>query len=819
MASKNENEEDIRDHLTAYVKMCNVSQKELQKTINKWTTLKAIFQETKKSAVKKGDFIEINVEQRHSPYQFYGSKIDMMLKCAKLQSLLKQNEHKQVILPQRGLICCVSLREENYRAEILKLYKNRTCKVYLIDVGQMELVSWSKLWILNERLFSIEPMVWMFTLSGYPQRLQSNCHELSNDVFDQIKEKNGKFFVFVHGVNNDQCYVRLYVKFDDNSVFYCINDLLVDRSNDFWARFVVNDAVASPADASCQNYDENHSENLKTNADVLEGHRHHITDGNYYYRRGGCSTINRGNIKSTPNANLEIVSDDSINYQNGQVKQKMKRIRRNRRLVEQYDSNNGANVNITDATKKNSCSQSAVSQNSGDLCDKATSQHLEMDSDNASQSCEKNKKPENQNRNSVHIVTETEANVTNKPKDETITQNQQSTRANQPAVTSQQQKIIYSGREFIKLAHVESFSEFYVTFARNEENYRKLHARIQHLMNKVDSDKLINWQIGDNCFVQSKFAGDKLMWHRGTIKEINSSDHTYSVHLRDIGATLIGVKGSEMAEIDSCLALVKNAATKCRMTSIAPLEHENDSRLNINENFKTFVNDFDELAISIQGVDLTESLPVVLWGLEWNYWNALAAATAKWVNINRMVAENHWATITGQIIDYICEKEIDRSDNEDEKLNEFIQYLDSFTLNDSKANDNDFRDISAYDYGDRQYKILDHVEPVYEWLPAEPLEKTILFIEPTYVNRCFVIYALDEYRKWVADEMCKKLTERFNRDICENDDVVHWTVDQPCFARYIDYKFYRAIIRKVNVEKRVCMVSFHNIDLHLYLPQ
>lgn len=846
--------EKLQSHLVTYVKMFNMSPQHMQKEINDLGKSIKVFQTTKKQSFKKGDLAEIQFEKLKSSYQFYGSKIGLSLNFEELKSLLKENGENQVVIPQRGLICCTALNDERYRAEILKLYDDQTCKVSLFDVGRIELVDWSKLWLLDSRLLGIEPMMRLFTLADHSRRLQSNCQQLTDPLIDQIQSKNGKFFVFMHQVI-EECYVRLFIRFDDE-IFYCVNHALADRDSKFWDKLALDvdqtrpvfkaivenrqnaDVEADGTHSSGKCTSENPVESLKVEENAQPGIIDSTKDSKV--QSANQNRFHRGGWR--PHANVTTFKENIENRQNGRMKQKnTKRKQSNRKSDKYWES--GEEVAEPMRPKASyrgrndfqpKSSKVAERLNNKAIGDDLRNKNVATDPRNRCQIAAAfrdasnivnmlkvsfNKSKESEMRTKLQLKVNMEPTLPelkSKPelKPDPKLKSEMKLESpkpepNQKSVAVKTQETIYSRRELVKLVHIESFSEFYVTILKSVESYKKLQARIQVLIEdhfEASVVELVDWKVNDNCLIRTDYVSNVQIWYRGNIKHTNSSESTFSVYLRDIGATLTGIKDHQMAKLDDRIMQVKPAVIKCRMTCIEPKKPQTNDE-NFIEQFKTLTEEYEGLAISIQGVNITDSIPVVLWGMKRDYPNALLSAKINWENLNRTVAGKHWATLTGHIVDYIYEKATaGESDDEEAKFEEYVEYLRSFTLNEDTNSENMNGAEHDFEFEQQKYKILNHIEPVYEWLPVEPLNKALLFIEPTYVSKSFEIYGLDKYRKWLAEEMGRIWMKRFN-DMDDGDVEVQWSVDQPCFARYFDHRFYRAVVRKVNLEKRYCMVS------------
>lgn len=353
---------------------------------------------------------------------------------------------------------------------------------------------------------------------------------------------------------------------------------------------------------------------------------------------------------------------------------------------------------------------------------------------------------------------------------------------------------LYSEKEKVCLMHIESLDEFYVCLKKTEKDLHKFQTGIQNWVynsckDNNDCTMHLKWSPNDNCLVEKKF------WFRGIIIDC-ISNRTFTVFLRDVGETII-VDITKLKPIDPKLCNVRNNIIKCKLVGIKPCV----GKLQANEAFSNCAKSFDQIAISIHGKPEKSIISVILWGINVCS-HALTRDRAEWSNINLMLVDS---SVTEKDENFaaidIGIKEI----NDTNFLNDLEYSLDILNI----EIENDFYEYEcAENENNQMYDVNMNLCKVIDWLPSEPIYQNEITCTVTYVSNKCVIYALDMYRKSIAN----KMETIINRKIAKSESILldasEWKKGQPCFARFQNDKlYYRATISRVYLSQGYCVVS------------
>lgn len=360
-----------------------------------------------------------------------------------------------------------------------------------------------------------------------------------------------------------------------------------------------------------------------------------------------------------------------------------------------------------------------------------------------------------------------------------------------------------SSRAPAKLVYFVSPNEFYICLHKNEDALQVLHRNVQQICFEITNKDIIEehpWKLNDLCFVQAQVKELNknplfLKWYRGRIMKMGEKE--FDIFLIDVGAMVKVHPYCVYHSDDDTLNKVKSGVIECQMACIKP-RRGNDWDARYMKRVEMGIQQYNVLAVSIQMKELKSlsQLPVILWG-GLSEENALVPTKRTWININEELVKIEIAALVENFID------IDPNESDDIDMSFLDVSFDDAALNaNEEASGGD--EISFYDEP-TLYNITSEISKVEQWLPSEPISKTIFTGIATYVDSKCRIYLLTNYRKYVADKMALIIQQRIE-EMPENMAETKWTRGAPCLARYADGKYYRAEVRRLGKENQLCTV-------------
>ncbi|XP_061400447.1 uncharacterized protein LOC133336171, partial [Musca vetustissima] len=232
-------------------------------------------------------------------------------------------------------------------------------------------------------------------------------------------------------------------------------------------------------------------------------------------------------------------------------------------------------------------------------------------------------------------------------------------------------------RSEIFVTHIVDPGEFYIQLSKLKTGTDQFHAKIQETQNVkfkisdsyADLPKKENqqWMVGDHCLVYTKYtnmpeyspAHNSFEWYRGIVTEEKHdpiSETTFSVFLRDIGATIRSIAEHQLFAIDPQLDRVTNAVYRCHLAGIGPAGNAKSWSKSAIDCFRYWITQFETQWVAMRGKRLegTNSLPVLLWGSLTDTADALAPCIIKYTNISKILVDKGLAYspgTTGSITD------------------------------------------------------------------------------------------------------------------------------------------------------------------------
>ncbi|XP_059217931.1 uncharacterized protein LOC106084621 isoform X3 [Stomoxys calcitrans] len=432
---------------------------------------------------------------------------------------------------------------------------------------------------------------------------------------------------------------------------------------------------------------------------------------------------------------------------------------------------------------------------------------------------------------------------------------------------SQEYDRILVKRSSIIVTHIVHPGEFYIQLSDFTKGTNEFHSKIQESQNQKfsfmnndlakSSKEKRNWPRGRHCLVYSKYESSSLPasfqknfeWYRGivtaTTRDLNT-EPTYSVFLRDIGATIRSISADQIFPIDSQLDRVANAVYCCHLAGIRPAGGVKSWSQSSIEFFTYLIKTFESLSVSLRGKRLNgmPSLPVVLWGSTTKTADPLAPSIMKFTNFSRVLVDRGLA-FNAETIDMSEEfqriEELELKEGEI-TLNQWFKTFDDDTL----LNAITLRDQHPFTFSedfstttDGGNVIVDsdlsdnHPLSVYisefelvpttgltnvqiAWSTSKDINKTIFTGYATYVDYGCIIYLHEADDKPFLDRIKEIVSEKCEH-LAETTEDYEYLPNQPCIARYhLDSKYYRAVIHEQKKNDKgewtVRFVDYGNIE-------
>lgn len=141
-----------------------------------------------------------------------------------LSDAYDSENYQNLYFLKAGIICVANSKRGWRRCRILKLYKNSTCDVLLIDSGQMERIEWRDLRIASKELVDEKPFAIKCTLVDVGTALPIERFTIfQQDTFLQTLRQFNDFYICVNQWDATSAKVFLYYKSDNQ--FYCVNHI------------------------------------------------------------------------------------------------------------------------------------------------------------------------------------------------------------------------------------------------------------------------------------------------------------------------------------------------------------------------------------------------------------------------------------------------------------------------------------------------------------------------------------------------------------------------------------------------------------------
>ncbi|XP_073813354.1 tudor domain-containing protein qin isoform X2 [Musca autumnalis] len=432
-------------------------------------------------------------------------------------------------------------------------------------------------------------------------------------------------------------------------------------------------------------------------------------------------------------------------------------------------------------------------------------------------------------------------------------------------------------RSAVIITHIIDPGEFYIQLSTLKKGTDQFHAKIQETQNEkfgistnFTQSKVENrqWVIGSHCLVYTNFnktandltIGKNCEWYRGIITEANQahvSETTFSVFLRDIGATIRSIAAHQLFSIDPRLDRVTNAVYRCHLAGISPAGNAKSWSKSAIDCFQYWITIFESQWVSMRGKRLEEnnSLPVVLWGSSTDTADPLAPCIIKYTNISKILVDKGLAYSPGtteNITEHFEKIEgIDLKEGEITIQKWFKCLEDDITLNAIVRKEQCpgtlfcNQTVNPNDVNDNMEEEDDHPFNVYLndtnmmlttgmdssstlWSTSKDLNKTLFTGYATYVDYGCIIYLHEGQDKEFLTKL-KTIISDMYANLPEPPSDYTYTRDQPCIARYhLDSKIYRATITNENInssgELEVRFVDYGDvenvepIDIRPYAP-
>ncbi|XP_055373704.1 RING finger protein 17-like [Condylostylus longicornis] len=381
-------------------------------------------------------------------------------------------------------------------------------------------------------------------------------------------------------------------------------------------------------------------------------------------------------------------------------------------------------------------------------------------------------------------------------------------------------------REEIIVTHIESPGEFYIQLEKFCDGIIKLHKFLQKYQEQILSENpeyqiKYNWKINDNCLVFLCLSETTVKeWYRGNIidiKECKTSDKrniSYTVYLRDHGKKIENICNEQLSPIRSCDARICNATTKCHLACVKPTGGTGIWSKAAKDQLKSYISKYEKLYATVQGENVNNSIPVILWGFCTEVSDALSPTIYKYVNINKTLHSLGFAQLVERfdrdkqimkLTDVINQNEIEdleqimkSVDLQIEKESNEMKQTETVTESESELENSDFSD------NDDSCEI---------W-PQCSIDKTLFTAYPTYVDYNGCIYLHDATKESLLEKIKKYLNKKFKNHINTNNEITDFQPGEACIARYHgDSLYYRAeIISVSNDVIQVCFVDYGNVE-------
>lgn len=340
----------------------------------------------------------------------------------------------------------------------------------------------------------------------------------------------------------------------------------------------------------------------------------------------------------------------------------------------------------------------------------------------------------------------------------------------------------------IFLSFIESPLKIYVKSRATKKIMLKLRHIIDAYVAKIyendDIDSVENqlqrqstvWLTGMNCLVRVQSWKTKTilkLWFRGRVTGINTENNTAKVFLRDSGRT-VEAQYVDVMPISAELATPKDAILKCYFSiSNNWLESSTDLLFSIIGEYKYY-------AISCEAYD-ENGLAVTLW------------ATNQKPDPNEIDAwDNVNLRLISQSINTSLEKFIEK---------EHIRFNLGETSTPAQSKEDADSAVSNLPL---------HGRLVVQWLRPLPIGRITFVGTVLHITDKGTIYLQEESNVEVVHQLDRSITEHiqntFHPETFKNKLNWTWKVGDTCFAPYDDACYHRAVVKKINRERALCLV-------------
>ncbi|XP_054728957.1 uncharacterized protein LOC129237971 [Anastrepha obliqua] len=422
----------------------------------------------------------------------------------------------------------------------------------------------------------------------------------------------------------------------------------------------------------------------------------------------------------------------------------------------------------------------------------------------------------------------------------------------------------------VNVMHIADPGEFYINISSLTTGITKFHNQLQQAQSdeqsnassfSLSSQNTKNWSVGERCLVYTKYKSDyakninisssQREWYRAIIILIKTEVEcqTYTVFLRDIGATIAGITGDQLRVIDHQWDRVTNAVYRCHLACVEPTGGMSTWSHSAIDYFKHTVISFESLSATMQGKRTPDSnsLPIVLWGTITETEDPLAPCISKHSIINRILVKAGLAhsvqrlDVTEQL-DKLLQMELAEGEitmeewNKNFSANAAIKEIDRCAqqptndFNKWKDTDNFVRaderhdgehipqlnfilDIEMNDEASSKPTVFTAKAPE-AWLHSKPNDKSIFAAIPTYVDYEAIIYLHDANDEDLLNEMRAHFMKIYSEYQLPNAFVPTYTPGQGCLVRYhVDKRLYRGIIQELKKDDYIVQfIDYGNVE-------
>uniref|UniRef100_A0AAG5DMW5 RING-type domain-containing protein n=1 Tax=Anopheles atroparvus TaxID=41427 RepID=A0AAG5DMW5_ANOAO len=445
-------------------------------------------------------------------------------------------------------------------------------------------------------------------------------------------------------------------------------------------------------------------------------------------------------------------------------------------------------------------------------------------------------------------------------------------------------------RMSVQMLRVVSPGEFYVLLCEQQCAFEQMHKLLQdHMDDRIDEEEEEEEEDedegdgttegeeagdgsekkkegkrkapGDVCVVFARVnEGDPCEWHRARIETVLDDGVHYEAFLIDRAVTT-KVHRTNVARLTARMAQIQPVAFRCRLACLSPVGGSTVWHQSSLDAFRNLIASYAQHAISLDAKpkpnEPDQALPVVLWGVRIEDWEALAPRRTVYYNLNQALAKLGLAHLSGRFRTFATSGS--EAVEEHQLLEDAIRAqlraeMEQFFRTVAAVNDREqtgtqggggggegggedgedggraVRDgiktaetvlnEQEHEWMDSQCrKALGQVgsaeggKPVHAWLPAAPLEKTIFVGVPTYVGSDGSVFLHDV----VHEPLLERIRSVIQKHVASNPDGrgTRFAVGKACLARFhLDGQFYRATVKQELGDDRylVTFVDYGNVE-------